>query len=93
MALHAPLTPGPWPSRTSNLGTIFPGESMAVCSPHPGALPVPLPGSPKLAQILRNLGELGAERLASTHAKGPGLWRAQQKLLGSRIEKLNAGRT
>lgn len=54
MALPAPLTPGPWPSRTSNPGTIFSGESMAVCSPHPGVLPMPLPGSPGLAPILRN---------------------------------------
>lgn len=55
MALHAPLTTGPWPSRTSNPSTIFSGESMAVRSPHPGALPVLLPGSPgRLAQILKN---------------------------------------
>lgn len=54
MVLHAPLTPGPGPSRTSNPGTVFPGESMAVCSPHPGVLPVPLPGSPRLAQTLRS---------------------------------------
>lgn len=53
---------------------------MAVRSPHPGVLPVLLPGSPRLAQILRNPCELGAERLALTqrvqkcrkHAKSAG---------------------
>lgn len=85
MALHAPLTPGAWPSRTSNLGTIFPGESMAVCSPHPEVLPVPLPGSPVLAQILRHPGELGAETLA-LNSKGP-------NLLGCRMQNVSAGRT
>lgn len=92
VALNDPLTPGPWPNRTSNPGTVFPGESMAVWAPHPGVLSMPLPGSPGVAPIPRNPWELGAETLAPD-SKGPGVRKAEQNQLGSRIEKLSAGGT
>lgn len=63
---------------------------MAVRAPHPGVLPVLLPGSPRLAQILRNPWELGAERLALTQRVQK--YRKHTNRLDSRTERLRAGR-